>query len=294
MIAQEMITQSGHKSDCCGSKPGRRTVRGQARILLTSNRGYDRVRFVLAGLSRPLIFVVSANDLEPRWLRRGDNITPKTPPARTKANNQEPNDTQQPTTARFWQALPDSGPFLSPNRATGRATVMELGHSGGFHSWFRGLSAFTVLATFSLVILGGVVRVTESGLGCPDWPGCDGGIFPPLETKALIEYSHRITASFLVGPLILFLFRTRTVPGSVFSKNSGGSTSTRSRTETERTKMDGVYGNKESCLRPWSTTIAPTRLSRQMLARTIAATSVVLMWSLVRNCGRLMPNLRGR
>jgi heme A synthase len=83
---------------------------------------------------------------------------------------------------------------------------MELEHRGGFHSWFRGLSAFTVLATFSLVILGGVVRVTESGLGCPDWPGCDGGIFPPLETKALIEYSHRITASFVVGPLILFLF----------------------------------------------------------------------------------------
>ena len=42
-------------------------------------------------------------------------------------------------------------------------------------------------------------------MGCPDWPGCDGGIFPPLETKALIEYSHRVTASFVVGPLILFL-----------------------------------------------------------------------------------------
>ena len=50
------------------------------------------------------------------------------------------------------------------------------------------------------------MRVTGSGLGCPDWPGCDGGIFPPLETKAIIEYSHRVTASFLVGPLILFLF----------------------------------------------------------------------------------------
>ena len=50
------------------------------------------------------------------------------------------------------------------------------------------------------------MRVTESGLGCPDWPGCDGGIFPPLNTEAIIEYSHRITASFIVGPLILFLF----------------------------------------------------------------------------------------
>ena len=83
---------------------------------------------------------------------------------------------------------------------------MALGDTGGFHNWFRGISAFTVLATFALVILGGVVRVTGSGLGCPDWPGCDGDIFPPLETKAIIEYSHRVTASFVVGPLILFLF----------------------------------------------------------------------------------------
>ena len=83
---------------------------------------------------------------------------------------------------------------------------MELNQSDRFHNWFREIAVFTVLATFGLVILGGVVRVTDSGLGCPDWPACHGGIFPPLETKAIIEYSHRITASFLVGPLILFLF----------------------------------------------------------------------------------------
>lgn len=83
---------------------------------------------------------------------------------------------------------------------------MALTHEGGFHSWFRTISAVTVAAVFALVILGGVVRVTGSGLGCPDWPGCDGGIFPPLETKAVIEYSHRVAASFVVGPLILFLF----------------------------------------------------------------------------------------
>ena len=78
-----------------------------------------------------------------------------------------------------------------------------LAHPGRALPWFRGLTLATAISTFALVILGGVVHVTGSGLGCPDWPLCHGGIFPPLETKAIIEYSHRIVASLLVGPLIL-------------------------------------------------------------------------------------------
>ena len=72
--------------------------------------------------------------------------------------------------------------------------------------WFRGLTVLTVLSTFALVVLGGVVRVTDSGLGCPDWPLCHGGVLPPLDTQAIIEFSHRVTASFLVGPLVLATF----------------------------------------------------------------------------------------
>ena len=68
---------------------------------------------------------------------------------------------------------------------------------------FRILSLLSVLSVFALVILGAVVRVTGSGLGCPDWPLCHGGLLPPLESKAVIEYSHRIVASLLVGPLVL-------------------------------------------------------------------------------------------
>ncbi len=90
--------------------------------------------------------------------------------------------------------------------------------------WFRGLSLITAAAVFALVVLGGVVRVTESGLGCPDWPLCHSGILPPLESKALIEFSHRVVASFLVGPLVLATVAVtwiayRREPGLVITAN---------------------------------------------------------------------------
>ena len=70
-------------------------------------------------------------------------------------------------------------------------------------SWLQGLSTATAISVFILVIIGGVVRVTESGLGCPDWPLCYGKVLPPLEFTAIIEYTHRFVASVIVGPLVL-------------------------------------------------------------------------------------------
>ncbi|MFQ6027327.1 MAG: COX15/CtaA family protein, partial [Dehalococcoidia bacterium] len=69
----------------------------------------------------------------------------------------------------------------------------------------RRISLLAVFFTFSLVILGGVVRVTGSGLGCPDWPLCYGRVIPPLEMTAIIEYTHRLVASAIVGPLVLLV-----------------------------------------------------------------------------------------
>ena len=68
--------------------------------------------------------------------------------------------------------------------------------------------AFTYLALAALLVaiiqvtLGGVVRVTGSGLGCPDWPLCDGRVIPVFERTALVEFSHRLVAS-VVGLLSL-------------------------------------------------------------------------------------------
>jgi heme a synthase len=52
--------------------------------------------------------------------------------------------------------------------------------------------AYLALGALTLIVLSGAaVRLTGSGLGCPDWPKCYGNAYPPLNTHALIEYSNR-------------------------------------------------------------------------------------------------------
>ena len=67
---------------------------------------------------------------------------------------------------------------------------------------FRVLAAVTALFAYLQITLGGLVRVSGSGLGCPDWPTCYGRPYPPLNLHAIIEYSHR-TVGAITGLLII-------------------------------------------------------------------------------------------
>jgi heme A synthase len=72
--------------------------------------------------------------------------------------------------------------------------------------------------TYLLIILGAIVRITGSGLGCGEhWPLCNGRLLPPLDLPTMIEYGHRLAAaavSVLVAVLAIYTWLLRRGAGS--------------------------------------------------------------------------------
>src|SRR3954449_9963465 len=56
----------------------------------------------------------------------------------------------------------------------------------------------TAVATYVLILIGGLVHGTGSSLACPDWPTCYGSLMPKMEGGVLVEHSHRLAAGTVV------------------------------------------------------------------------------------------------
>ena len=80
---------------------------------------------------------------------------------------------------------------------------------------FRRLADLTAVVTFLLIIVGGVVRVSDSGLGCglggsgtKGWPLCGGDVIPLVgDENTFIEFSHRLLAAVVVVLIALLCWR---------------------------------------------------------------------------------------
>ncbi|HVP67281.1 MAG TPA: COX15/CtaA family protein [Anaeromyxobacteraceae bacterium] len=70
------------------------------------------------------------------------------------------------------------------------------------------LARATALATFLLLVIGGLVHATGSSLACPDWPLCYGQFFPAMEGGVLFEHGHRLVALAVVVLTVLLALAT--------------------------------------------------------------------------------------
>ena len=79
---------------------------------------------------------------------------------------------------------------VETTRAAGRLRSFALARV-----WFLGLTALELVALWAIVATGAAVRLTDSGLGCRHWPGCEAGHpLPAKDYHAYIEFGNRVVA----------------------------------------------------------------------------------------------------
>lgn len=67
---------------------------------------------------------------------------------------------------------------------------------------YRRIADVALLTLTLIIFTGAAVRLTGSGLGCPNWPKCNGGFLPPLSSHQLIEYGNRMVTGVVGLPAL--------------------------------------------------------------------------------------------
>ena len=62
---------------------------------------------------------------------------------------------------------------------------------------YRRIAYVALFSLWLIVLSGAAVRLTGSGLGCPDWPKCYGGVVAPPQVHAWIEFGNRLLSGFV-------------------------------------------------------------------------------------------------
>lgn len=73
------------------------------------------------------------------------------------------------------------------------------------HELFRYAAVAALVACYVTIILGGNVIASDSGLGCPSWPSCNGtfNLFPAGSGATTVEWAHRVSAFFLAVSIVI-------------------------------------------------------------------------------------------
>jgi heme a synthase len=122
-----------------------------------------------------------------------DRISRGEGPGRSRA-------TRAPGAGRFGDASGASVSGIGPRFGRLRHSLRERTNGYTVTPAQYSILAYAALGALTLIVLtGAAVRLTSSGLGCPRWPQCNGRLYPPLSTHALIEFSNRL----LTGPVAI-------------------------------------------------------------------------------------------